>query len=245
MAIRCRPEHAAKQKDGKLLDGVPSSVTQLASKVQGVSMRSWKDVSSLFSRQGDHERLTECAAHEIGCKEEAVTNEQHDGDQGDMWGLFLKRHVTSEKNEGLPSTQACDGVTSMSITSESVTQSPCNREQRETSGSNLRAWKASLFRFGGHERLTETDSVSHDRPIGETPAEEEEVKEKQDDLWSFFTKRNTSTTSGRTMSSPFSGWSLGRGQQDRFVARETVSGETTNNTDLHDKKALACEGETQ
>ncbi|XP_056404884.1 ADP-ribosylation factor GTPase-activating protein 1 isoform X2 [Hyla sarda] len=47
-----KPAHE-KVKDGRILDDVSSSVSILASKVQGVGSKSWKDVTSFFSGKSD------------------------------------------------------------------------------------------------------------------------------------------------------------------------------------------------
>lgn len=97
------PPPPEKVNDGKLLEDVSTSVTQLASKVHGVSVRGWKDVTSLFSpKYGDHERLTENEEPEPTrvdereeerppVKEEEEEEEQRPSEKPDFWGALLKR----------------------------------------------------------------------------------------------------------------------------------------------------------
>ncbi|XP_061425470.1 uncharacterized protein C1orf232 homolog isoform X2 [Lethenteron reissneri] len=95
------PPPPEKVNDGKLLEDVSTSVTQLASKVHGVSVRGWKDVTSLFSpKYGDHERLTENEEPEstrVDEREEErppvkeEEEEERPSEKPDFWGALLKR----------------------------------------------------------------------------------------------------------------------------------------------------------
>ena len=51
---------APQNKDQFLHDEVPSSVSQLATKVQGASFRGWKEVTSMFNKDDEQQLLAGC-----------------------------------------------------------------------------------------------------------------------------------------------------------------------------------------
>ncbi|XP_051880711.1 testis development-related protein-like [Pristis pectinata] len=54
-----KPQEVSKSKDPLLPEEATSSVSQLATKVQGASLKSWKEVASLFNKDDEHKLLTD------------------------------------------------------------------------------------------------------------------------------------------------------------------------------------------
>lgn len=54
-----KPQEVSKSKDPLLPEEATSSVSQLATKVQGASLKSWKEVTSLFNKGDEHKLLTD------------------------------------------------------------------------------------------------------------------------------------------------------------------------------------------
>ncbi|XP_048386711.1 testis development-related protein-like isoform X10 [Stegostoma tigrinum] len=54
-----KPQEVSKSKDPLLPEETTSSVSQLATKVQGASLKGWKEVTSLFNKDDEHKLLTD------------------------------------------------------------------------------------------------------------------------------------------------------------------------------------------
>ncbi|XP_011372441.1 ADP-ribosylation factor GTPase-activating protein 1 [Pteropus vampyrus] len=75
-----------KVKEGKIFDEVSSGVSQLASKVQGVGSRGWRDVTTFFSGRADDP--SDRPPEGPGCQHSAGDGSQHGAiDQG-FWETF-------------------------------------------------------------------------------------------------------------------------------------------------------------
>ncbi|XP_075925032.1 uncharacterized protein LOC116945155 isoform X2 [Petromyzon marinus] len=219
--------------DGKLLEDVSTSVTQLASKVHGVSVRGWKDVTSLFSpKYGDHERLTENEEPEPTRTDEREQErppvkeeeeEERPSEKPDFWGALLKRQSSVARSSQAPSpfpgwgpqlnaggAGLCGDHGGTEVEggqpSEGALAESAGRagEHRDPPASGLKALKATLF----SHRLGDHERLTdNEGPQATAIADDHSEKAEKGDFWGTFLRKHLSPV--RPPASPFADWAGG------------------------------------
>uniref|UniRef100_A0A8B9IBU1 Testis development related protein n=1 Tax=Anser brachyrhynchus TaxID=132585 RepID=A0A8B9IBU1_9AVES len=85
-------------KDQFLHDEVPSSVSQLATKVQGASFRGWKEVTSMFNKDDEQQLLAGCKSPKSKGTNLKLKEEMKSEKKTGFWdSLVIKQNVQSRK----------------------------------------------------------------------------------------------------------------------------------------------------
>ncbi|XP_036596484.1 testis development-related protein-like [Trichosurus vulpecula] len=89
---------SSKNKDQLLQDQITSSVSQLATKVQGARFRGWKEVTSMFSKDDEQQLLEKCKSPKFkGTKFRIKEDVKTEGKSGFWDSLVLKQNMQSKK----------------------------------------------------------------------------------------------------------------------------------------------------
>uniref|UniRef100_A0A493TGG6 Testis development related protein n=1 Tax=Anas platyrhynchos platyrhynchos TaxID=8840 RepID=A0A493TGG6_ANAPP len=85
-------------RDQFLHDEVPSSVSQLATKVQGASFRGWKEVTSMFNKDDEQQLLAGCKSPKSKGTNLKLKEEMKSEKKTGFWdSLVIKQNVQSRK----------------------------------------------------------------------------------------------------------------------------------------------------
>ncbi|XP_061845730.1 testis development-related protein isoform X2 [Colius striatus] len=89
---------APQNKDQFLHDEVSSSVSQLATKVQGASFRGWKEVTSMFNKDDEQQLLAGCKSPKSKGTNLKLKEEMKSEKKPGFWdSLVIKQNVQSRK----------------------------------------------------------------------------------------------------------------------------------------------------
>ncbi|XP_058033603.1 testis development-related protein [Ahaetulla prasina] len=87
-----------KNKDSCLQDEVTSSVSQLATKVQGAGFRGWKEVTSIFNKDDEQQLLTGCRSPKSKGTNMKLKEDLKSEKKGGFWdSLVIKQNIHSRK----------------------------------------------------------------------------------------------------------------------------------------------------
>ncbi|XP_078722745.1 uncharacterized protein LOC144938636 [Lampetra fluviatilis] len=260
------PPPPEKVNDGKLLEDVSTSVTQLASKVHGVSVRGWKDVTSLFSpKYGDHERLTENEEPEptrVDEREEErppvkEEEEERPSEKPDFWGALLKRQssVTRSSQAASPfpgwgpqlnagGTGLCGdhGGTEVAAAggqpSEGALAESAGRAGEHRDQPPASGLKALKATLFSHRLGDHERLTDNEGPQATAIADDHSEKAEKGDFWGTFLRKHLSPV--RPPASPFADWGGGPSVANEADADDDAAAETVP-TDA----ALGDQGELQ
>ncbi|KAJ7340977.1 hypothetical protein JRQ81_004264 [Phrynocephalus forsythii] len=92
------PASPAQNKDPSLHDEVTSSVSQLATKVQGAGFRGWKEVASIFGKEDEQQLLTGCKSPKSkGTSSKSKEDVKLEKKTGFWDSLVAKQNIQSRK----------------------------------------------------------------------------------------------------------------------------------------------------
>uniref|UniRef100_A0A4X2KSN5 Testis development related protein n=1 Tax=Vombatus ursinus TaxID=29139 RepID=A0A4X2KSN5_VOMUR len=89
---------ASQNKDQLLQDEITSSVSQLATKVQGASFRGWKEVTSMFNKDDEQQLLEKCKSPKFKGTNLRIKEDVKTEKKSGFWdSLVLKQNIQSKK----------------------------------------------------------------------------------------------------------------------------------------------------
>ncbi|XP_072490447.1 testis development-related protein isoform X2 [Notamacropus eugenii] len=87
-----------RNKDQLLQDEITSSVSQLATKVQGASFRGWKEVTSMFNKDDEQQLLEKCKSPKFKGTNLRIKEDVKTEKKSGFWdSLVLKQNMQSKK----------------------------------------------------------------------------------------------------------------------------------------------------
>ncbi|XP_032865789.1 testis development-related protein isoform X1 [Tyto alba] len=112
---------APQNKDQFLHDEVSSSVSQLATKVQGASFRGWKEVTSMFNKDDEQQLLAGCKSPKSKGTNIKLKEEMKSEKKPGFWdSLVIKQNVQSRKPDEIEGWEPPQ-ITAADSTSEAAT----------------------------------------------------------------------------------------------------------------------------
>ncbi|XP_044519543.1 testis development-related protein [Gracilinanus agilis] len=89
---------SSQNKDQLLQDEITSSVSQLATKVQGASFRGWKEVTSMFNKDDEQQLLEKCKSPKFKGTNLRIKEDVKTEKKSGFWdSLVLKQNMQSKK----------------------------------------------------------------------------------------------------------------------------------------------------
>ncbi|XP_036618487.1 testis development-related protein-like [Trichosurus vulpecula] len=89
---------SSQSKDQLLQDEITSSVSQLATKVQGASFQGWKEVTSMFNKDDEQQLIEKCKSPKFKGTKLRITEYVNTEKKSGFWdSLVLKQNVQSRK----------------------------------------------------------------------------------------------------------------------------------------------------